>query len=229
MASIWALGAALASRTLGLHSAPVTADPDPHSPPDARRALAHELRTPLAAIMGYADAVRVQAFGPLSQTYVEAAESIHAAADHMLALVERLTSGADDDRQALSTERLDARAVATEAMRLVEPGATELRLDAPPVLPVDADALTLRQIVVNLIANAVAAGARHVVLSLEASGGDLVLTVEDDGPGVAGISEGTGLSLVRALVAAHGGDFSLASRPEGGARAQARLPVLAGG
>jgi len=114
-------------------------------------------------------------------------------------------------------------------MRLVEPGATELRLDAPPVLPVDADALTLRQIVVNLIANAVAAGARHVVLSLEASGGDLVLTVEDDGPGVAGIAEGTGLSLVRALVAAHGGDFSLASRPEGGARAQARLPVLAGG
>jgi signal transduction histidine kinase len=229
MASIWALGAALASRTPEPHSAPVTAAPDPHGPPDARRALGHELRTPLAAIIGYADALRVQAFGPLSQTYVEAAESIHAAAGHMLALVERLTSGIEGDRQALAIERLDARRVANEAMRLVEPAPADLRLDAPEVFTVDADALALRQIMVNLIANAVAAGARNVTLSLEAAGADLVLTVDDDGPGVAGIVEGTGLALVRALVAAHGGAFSLTGRPEGGARARARLPVVARG
>ena len=207
----------------------MTTASDPPGEPGALARLDHELRTPLAAIMGYADALRAQAFGPLSKTYIEAADSIHAAAGHMLALVERLTSEIEGGRQALSIKRCDVRQVAAEAMRLVEPGAAEVRLDAPAVLPVDADALALRQVVVNLIANAVAAGAGRIVLTLKPSSGDLVLTVDDDGPGVAAIAEGTGLVLVRTLVAAHGGVFSLASRPEGGARAQARLPVLASG
>ena len=201
----------------------MTTASDPPGEPGALARLDHELRTPLAAIMGYADAMRERAFGPLDDAYVGAAGSIHAAAGHMLALVERLTRQISH----LTIERFDAREPVIEAMRCVDRRTAEVTLDAPRALHIDADALALRQIAINLIANAVAAGAGRIVLSLEPSGGDLVLKVDDDGPGVAKIVEGTGIGVVRALVAAHGGTFSLEGRPEGGARAQASLPVLA--
>jgi signal transduction histidine kinase len=60
-------------------------------------------------------------------------------------------------------------------------------------------------------------------------GGDLVLTVRDTGRGLLSGAppEGTGLGLptVRALCAAHGGDFTIANAPGGGAIATARLPI----
>ena len=52
--------------------------------------LSHELRTPIAAIMGLADGMVEAAFGPLNATYREHAALIHQAGDHLLALADNL-------------------------------------------------------------------------------------------------------------------------------------------
>ncbi|HXV00824.1 MAG TPA: ATP-binding protein [Caulobacteraceae bacterium] len=193
---------------------------------DDAGALAHELKTPLAVIIGYADAMRERAFGPLDEKYIEGARTIEAAARHLQALVEALTGGG---RPRL---RFDARAGVAEAtglfdMRLQEAGiALAAELGANPVT-ILADPLTLRQIVINLLANALAAtpAGGRVALSLARDEGDLVIALADTGPGISGM-EGQGLGLVRALAASHGGRLDFTSRTGGGVVATVRLPIL---
>jgi signal transduction histidine kinase len=103
--------------------------------------------------------------------------------------------------------------------------AADLGADA---LMVDADPLALRQILINLLANALAAtpGGGAVTLSLARDRDDLVITLADNGPGIAA-PEGVGLGLVRALAAGHGGRLDLRSPSDGGAVATVRLPIIA--
>lgn len=210
----------------------VNAFSDPGDAPSALASLGHELRTPLAAIAGYADAMRERAFGSLDDAYVQAAETIHAAASHMVALVDRLTAVAGAEGGRLVITRCDAGEIAHRVARMFEQQAkaagVNLSIDTPanPTL-VDADALALEQILINLTANALAAGGRRIVVSVSQGSADLILAVDDNGPGPAGTQQGLGLRIVRTLAAAHGGDFRLQSLPAGGARASARLPVPA--
>jgi cell cycle sensor histidine kinase DivJ len=207
-------------------------DPAPSSEPsDVLATLAHELKTPLTAVAGYADAMRARAFGPLSDKYAECADIIHQAATHMATLIDGLAAA---DEGHAPFERFDARAPVAEAVRLfaldAEAAGVSLIADVPeaPIM-VDAAARTLRQIAINLAANALAATARggRVNVSLARDGADLILAVEDSGRGAAIPGKGLGLPLVRALCARHGGDFTLEAAPGGGARAAARLPVIA--
>jgi signal transduction histidine kinase len=218
--SIWPLRRALASFGALAHSAGVTASLD-----DAG-ALAHELKTPLAVIIGYADAMRERAFGPLDDKYVEGARTIEAAARHLHALVEALTGGGRP------RQRFDARAAIAEAaglfdMRLRDAGVDLVAELGAERLTVVADPLALRQILINLMANALAAtpAGGRIEVSLGREGDDLVMTLTDTGPGITA-PEGMGLGLVRALAASHGGRLDLAS-PGGGAVATVRLPILA--
>jgi signal transduction histidine kinase len=85
-------------------------------------------------------------------------------------------------------------------------------------------AMTLRVLLRNLVANAVAAGARHIHVATVASAGCWRLTVDDDGvglPAAEGYVEGSrlGLSLCRRLVGRSGGTLELAPRPVDGTRA----------
>jgi cell cycle sensor histidine kinase DivJ len=211
----------------------VTAPPDTPPVPASLAALAHELRTPLAAIIGYADAMRERAFGPLSEQYVECAETVEQAARHMLALVERM-SGFDPDRQAQAGS-FDALAAVADVARMLKARADTLGvslaaelLEGP--LPARGDALALKQVAINLVANALAATPRGgaVSLSLERHGDDLIITVDDTGRGPDGAIDGLGLTLVRGICAAHGGELALHRRAGGGTRAMARLPILVG-
>jgi signal transduction histidine kinase len=215
----------------------VTAPPDTPQVPASLAALAHELRTPLAAIIGYADAMRERAFGPLSERYVECAETVEKAARHMLELVERM-SGFDPDRREAERGQagsFDALTAVAEVARMLKVQADLLGVSlaaefpAGP-LPAQGDALALKQIAINLIANALAATPRGgaVSLSLERRGDDLIIAVDDTGPGPDGAIEGLGLTLVRGICAAHGGELALHRRAGGGTRAKARLPVLVG-
>lgn len=88
----------------------------------------------------------------------------------------------------------------------------------------------MKQVAINLIANALAATPRDgaVSLSLERRGDDLIIAVDDTGRGLDGAIDGLGLTLVRGICAAHGGEFALHSRAGGGTRAMARLPILVG-
>lgn len=193
--------------------------------------LAHELRTPLTAISGYADAMRARAFGPLGVKYAECADIIHEAAGHIAALIDGLAGAAEGQPP---FECFDARTPVAEAVRLftlrAETAGVSLTAELPErSLMVDADARALRQIAINLTANAIAATAHggRVTVSLAAKDADLILTVEDSGGGAAAPGTGLGVPLVRALSAQQGGAFTLETAPGGGARAAARLPVIA--
>jgi signal transduction histidine kinase len=109
-----------------------------------------------------------------------------------------------------------------EALRDLGPIAAEVTTDLPP--EVSLPAMALRVLLRNLVANAVAAGARHIHVGAVASAGSWRLVVDDDGVGVAeaeGYVEGSrlGLSLCRRLVGRFGGTLELAPRAVGGTRA----------
>jgi cell cycle sensor histidine kinase DivJ len=194
--------------------------------PDPLAALAHELKTPLAAIIGYADAMRARVFGPLDEPYARSAETIHAAARHLLALVDNMAG--DASRRG---ERFDSRTLVGEVLQIFilqaeESGITLIADPGDDPLPAEADPLALRQILINLIANALAATPRggRVSVGLRRDGGDLTLSVADTGPGITS-AEGIGLTLVRALCAGQGGALAFDSPPGGGTTAIVRLPV----
>jgi two-component system osmolarity sensor histidine kinase EnvZ len=114
-----------------------------------------------------------------------------------------------------------------------------LELDVPADLTLKLRADAVRRAVTNLVDNA-RRHARHVVLAAVAQGRSVLVTVDDDGPGIpadrresvfrpfeSGSSGGTGLGLTiaRDIVRAHGGEIVLEDSPLGGLRARIRLPV----
>jgi signal transduction histidine kinase len=134
--------------------------------------------------------------------------------------------------------------VVTRAATSVQrPAAVALSLDGVDGLPVvEGDPVQLRQILVNLVENAVfaAAPAGQVVVRGRVAGGEVLLSVEDTGPGVdpsvrgrlfeplittkeRGI--GLGLALVKRIAERHGGGVEYADREGGGARFTVRLPA----
>jgi two-component system osmolarity sensor histidine kinase EnvZ len=117
-------------------------------------------------------------------------------------------------------------------------GAT-VTLSAPPNLSLSLRAGAVRRAIANLIENA-SRHAHRVLLTAESQGRAVLVTVDDDGPGIpedrresvfrpfeSNIAGGTGLGLTiaRDIVRAHGGDIVLGNSPMGGLRAQIRLPV----
>ncbi|MFN9925505.1 MAG: sensor histidine kinase, partial [Phenylobacterium sp.] len=217
--------------------------------------MSHELRTPLNAIMGFSDIMRQRLFGPLADRYAEYAGLIHESGEHLLELINDLLdmSKIEAERYELAREDFDAREAATAVLRLMRGQADRAGVTLRGVLPsaalmVDADRRALKQIALNLLANALrftpAGGA--VTLTLAAVEGELELAVVDTGVGIAladlerlgrpyeqaGDADkraggtGLGLSLVRAFAALHGGRFTLQSVEGAGAAARVRLPVL---
>jgi two-component system OmpR family sensor kinase len=159
----------------------------------------------------------------------------------------------DEDRP-LDTHPVDLASVAAEAVRsarAVQPGRPLTLLVAPEPVIVCADAARLRQIIDNLISNAI----QHtpvgtpVTVTVAAALGHGQLTVTDTGPGLsaeqasrvferfyrtdrarsrASGGTGLGLSIVAALVAAHGGRVTVDTAPGRGAAFGVQLPLTAG-
>lgn len=216
--------------------------------------MSHELRTPLNAVVGFADMMRQKIFGPLPDRYAEYAENIHEAGGHLLDLINDVldVSKIEAERYTLSLERFDARELVSAAVALVRVAADEKGVTLSAVLPADpvevsADKRALKQITLNLLANAVkftpAGGA--VTVTSEAVGAWLEIAVADTGVGIApedlkrlgrpfeqaGAIEqrrqgtGLGLSLVRALSELHGGRMSIDSTLGEGTAVTVRMPV----
>ncbi len=217
--------------------------------------MSHELRTPLNAIMGFSDVMKSRLFGDLLPRYAEYAELIHDAGRHLLDLINDVLdiSKIEAERYELHRELIDAREPVSGALRL-----TRLQADAagvslrgllpPRPLEVDADPRALKQIVLNLVSNALKFTPRggSVTVAVSAVGEDLEIIVSDTGVGIAeadldrlgrpyeqaGDSEkrnlgtGLGLSLVRAFAELHGGGMSIESRLGEGASITVRMPVL---
>jgi len=215
--------------------------------------LAHDLRTPLTRLRGTAE-LALQDGGDPAQAREALADCINES-DRVLHLLETLLdiSAAETGALKLDRDLLDVRSVVERAADLYREVAevkeivlTVEQPDAP--VEAQADAIRLGQAVNNLVDNALKytpSGGR-VNLAVRREGGRVVLTVSDTGPGVP-VAErqavfrrlyrgdssrsqrglGLGLSLVKAIVEAHGGTVDLDDAPGGGACFTVRLPARA--
>jgi signal transduction histidine kinase len=162
--------------------------------------VAHELKAPLELARRQHDpSVGVERALELVDLLLEAAQA------------ESATQGC-----ASAADCLDA------AQRDLGPIAAEVTTNLPQQVPLPA--MALRVLLRNLVANAVAAGARHIHVGAIASAGSWRLVVDDDGVGVAQVGgyvggSRLGLSLCRRLVGRFGGTLELAPRSVGGTRA----------
>jgi two-component system OmpR family sensor kinase len=198
----------------------------------------HELRTPLAAIRGYADLARRD--GDDQDAVDHALRRVQSESLRMTSLVDDLLLLARlDSGRPLSRDEVDLTMVVLDAVSDARVAGPDHRwqLDLPdePVTAVG-DQARLHQVLTNLLANARThtPPGTTVVTGLATEGAAAVLTVTDDGPGIApelqpqvfnrfvrgdtsrsraAGSTGLGLSIVAAVVSAHGGDVTVSSRP----------------
>jgi two-component system OmpR family sensor kinase len=212
----------------------------------------HELRTPLTSIQANLELLQLGAAG--SDDDRQAVDSALASTKRMSGLVSDLLllARADAGRR-LARKRLDLAEIAAEALEEVQPLAGERRLESQLEGPLmlDGNQDELHRMVRNLLENAV----RHtpekttVELTARRDGGQALLEVLDDGPGIpAGMEDqvfdrfvrgegpadtaggggsGLGLAIVRAVATSHGGSVSAGSSAYGGARFSIRLPLVA--
>lgn len=219
--------------------------------------MSHELRTPLNAIIGFSDALMHDPGRAGMAKIAEYAASINEAGRHLLALINDILDVAriEAGRIDLAEDRVDLARLAESCRRLMEPtarttGAT-LTLAMPVDLPaVRGDERRLRQVLLNLVSNAVkfSGAAGHVRISAAMTeDGTLRLAVSDNGIGISreelervfqpftqldsSLSRrfqgsGLGLYLSRALAVAHGGTLHLESPGAGqGTTAVMTLPA----
>ena len=206
--------------------------------------ISHDLRTPLTAIKGLV--VNLQDIAPSEMlpalaTMDEQTERLIRLVNDLLAL-SRLQRGELPLRRAETDLAAIARSAASLAGEKARRQGVALLLDLPEVLPpVSGDADRLQQVVVNLLDNALkyAPAGGTVELRGTAADGQVTVLVLDDGRGLTeeeaarafepyfrgpGGGTGLGLSIAREIVAAHGGQIWLKSRPQSGAEAGFSLP-----
>ena len=217
--------------------------------------MSHELRTPLNAIMGFSDVMRAKMFGELTPKYAEYAELIHESGRHLLDLINDVLdmSKIEAQRYELSREVFDVRDPINASLRLLRLQADEVGVRLRGILPgepleIDADRRAIKQIVLNLVSNALKFTPREGLVTVTArdAGGMFELTVADTGVGIApedverlgkpyeqaggpndrAQGTGLGLSLVAAFARLHGGEMSIESRLGEGAAITVRMPVL---
>lgn len=216
----------------------------------------HELRAPLNAILGFSSIIGEQARGPVANpAHGDYARIIHSSGEHLMALINDLLDVAkiEAGRFELRAERLALTEAIAEAVELVRPQAQaksidlRVELDADPPM-VEVDPRAFRQILLNLLTNAVKftpAGGRVRVTADRAGGGELTIRVADTGVGIpadalervfapferaprAGTHDiegtGLGLAIIRGLIHLHGGSIKLQSTVGRGTVAIVTLP-----
>ncbi len=214
--------------------------------------IAHELRTPLAALQAGLEELQDGLVEPDPRRLA----ALHAQSVRLGRIVGDLAELSAAESAALSLRRapLDFGSLVADAVTAAEPALTDAGLrfstDLATNVIIDGDADRLHQAVGNLLANA----ARHcragdsVAISLARSGRWAVLAVADTGPGLTagdqqrvferlwrgdadaggGPGMGIGLAIVRELAVAHGGAVDVASNDSGGATFSLRLPLSVG-
>jgi signal transduction histidine kinase len=221
--------------------------------------MSHELRTPLAAIMGYTELLRDGIVGPLQPKQDELLGRVRESSDHLLGLVEEILGYArlEAREERAVYERAEVAALLDQAVVLVEPlahrKALPLRVEAPAgQLWFDTDVAKVRQILVNLLGNAIKftdEGEVRVAAWAEAddTGAErIVFEVRDTGIGIAPDQlphifdsfwqveqratrryggTGLGLSVVRQLARLLGGDAVAESEEGRGSRFRVWLPL----
>jgi PAS domain S-box-containing protein len=216
--------------------------------------ISHELRTPLHAILGFAEVMMEERFGPIgSDRYKDYVQDIHASAKHVMSLANDLLdlSKIEAGKLELEFAPVDANRIIRECVSLMQPQAAQeriiMRLSLYDKLPnVMADERSLRQILLNLMSNAVKfnePGGQVIVSTALDEAGHAVIRVRDTGVGMneseitaalepfrraggarRGVGVGLGLPLTKALAEANHADFSIKSRKEQGTLVEVAFP-----
>ena len=196
--------------------------------------MSHELRTPLNAIIGFSQVLHERMFGELNAKQEEYLEDILASAYHLLSLINDVLDLSKVEAGQIELEiapfslsdALESGVVMVRERASVEGVKVELSAD-PGIDPVEGDERRIRQVVFNLLANAVKFTPEGGAVDVSAArlNGEVRVSVSDTGPGVAaedrerifeefqqtdvgiGLAEGTGLGLAlsKRLVELHGG------------------------
>jgi two-component system sensor histidine kinase KdpD len=211
--------------------------------------ISHDLRTPLAALVGMADTLALTE-GPTTAQQREIVQSVRQSALRMNALVSnlldmaRLEAGSVHlNRQWQPLEEVVGSALAALAPVL---RGRPVRVDLAEDLPLlHFDAVLIERVLGNLLENAAkyTPAGSAIELAARATSDAVVLTLDDHGPGLPRGKEeaifqkfargskesatpgvGLGLAICRAIVAAHGGTIAAETRPAGGARFTVKLP-----
>ena len=218
--------------------------------------MSHELRTPLNAILGFSGFIEHQAMGEIAnKRYVEYAGDIRESGEHLLAIINDLLehSRIEAGKAELREGQFELSAAIEQARLFCRPRAqragTTLNACVVPDLPlIYGDELRLRQVLINLVSNAVKFapnGTVDIVARLE-DGGNLRVDVKDTGIGMdaAGIAQalkpfgqvdsglsrrfegtGLGLPLAKSLVELHGGALTITSEQGIGTVVSVVLPA----
>ncbi|SEN21204.1 histidine kinase [Sphingomonas gellani] len=227
------------------------ASADPALPEAFTQGLDRALRRPLTRIVANADSINAEAEGPIARDYADYAADIAGAGRHLLSLIDDLVDLQAIERPdfTLESEPLDLADLARRAAGLLSVRADDagVIVDRPSVeatLPARGAFRRVLQILVNLIGNAVryAPHGSHVSIALASDGPMQTVSIVDTGPGIAAEDasrifdkftrldpaeaggSGLGLYIARTLARAMGGDLTVESEPDRGARFTLALP-----
>ncbi len=225
--------------------------------------LTHEMRNPLNAIIGFSEIMQQARFGPLGDKRYEGyIDDIRMSAGHLMSLVNDLLdlSAIEAGKFRIHFDSVSLAGVIDDCIRLLKTQASDLGIELKSAVPANlppvvADARALRQVMLNLISNAVkftpAGGEVFVSASLTGDGG-VSVAVRDTGVGMTRSEielalepfgqvdgplqrerkgTGLGLPLAKALTEANRAQFNLSSEPSRGTVAEVVFPparVLAG-
>ncbi len=214
-------------------------------------AISHDLRTPLAVLVGASSSLIADADRLSDGARRELAATVHDEATRMTALVNNLLDMARLESGAIALARewtpLEE-IVGSVLVRLREPlAAHPVKVALPPDLPLlNVDAVLVGQLLANLLENAAkyTPSGTPIEISAQVLPGRVAVEVADRGPGIPEGEEeklfdkfyrlqreaaqsgvGLGLAICKAIVAAHGGTIRAANRPGGGAVFRFELPA----
>ncbi len=218
--------------------------------------MSHELRTPLNAILGFSETIKLEIFGPLgSPRYKDYLEDISSAGTHLLSLVNDILdlSRVELDGMPIATHKIDFAHVCNNCLAIIRDRAERGRVglhfkSRPPFPDVETDERRLKQVLINLLNNAVkfTRPGGDVVLEISpGADGGVMLRIADTGIGMSreeiaqaqqpfwqadtGLNRafegaGLGLALVRELLRLMQGDLTIESTPGVGTVVTVKLP-----
>jgi two-component system cell cycle sensor histidine kinase PleC len=217
--------------------------------------VSHELRTPLNAIIGFSDMMLAGAFGPLGdEKYAEYCRDIRESGAFLLRVISDILDMArlEAGRIEIDREPLEIDLVVTEAVEAhvgqAERNGVRIFAEAPTGLTLSADRQAVRQVLFNLVSNAVKftmdGGAVRIRAGKRRHG--VAIVVEDTGIGIPAAAlaklgrpfeqvqspltrshkgSGLGLAIARSLVALHGGEMDIMSKQGVGTKVTVYLPL----
>ncbi|MBL8566444.1 MAG: PAS-domain containing protein [Hyphomicrobiaceae bacterium] len=216
--------------------------------------ISYELRTPLTTIIGFSDLLASRAFGPLNTRQSEYVDGISQSSKSLLAIIDDILDLATIDAGSLKLELgpVDVADVIDDAILGVRDRAARAALTIDigieeSVTTFNADERRVRQVLYNLISNAVGFSREGGTIRITCwrEGASTVFEVEDEGVGIPAEQQkrvfdrfvsrshgskhrgtGLGLSLAKSLVELHGGTLELYSEAGKGTRVTVRFPEI---